>query len=97
MDKHYVCLGECEAELEVPGVCSDEDCSHYQDPLVVCMCEDGSHDSAGEIGAEGDDELEDILDDELVDDFADEDEVPGFVGEGEDDDESTDAFLDEER
>ncbi len=41
--KHYVCQGDCGGESKRPGVCSADGCSHFQTDLVLCDCNDGSH------------------------------------------------------
>lgn len=41
--KHYVCQGDCGGESKKPGVCSADGCSHFQTDLVLCNCDDGSH------------------------------------------------------
>ncbi len=40
---HYVCGGNCGGEGSRPGVCQAEGCSHEDQPLVECNCEDGIH------------------------------------------------------
>ncbi len=43
--KHYVCAGGCGTENTNHGMCMAEGCSKEDQPLVVCSCDDGSHDT----------------------------------------------------
>ena len=38
-----MCVGECKAESDAPGICQAADCSHKGKSLAVCYCEDGRH------------------------------------------------------
>ncbi len=41
--KHYVCLGDCEAVSEKPGTCDSAQCISLDQNLVECHCSDGKH------------------------------------------------------
>ncbi len=40
---HYVCTGDCGAEVERSGLCESEGCSKEGQPLSECDCADGLH------------------------------------------------------
>ena len=43
MNKHYICMGGCEAVSETPGICQDVNCANHGHQFVECGCVDGKH------------------------------------------------------
>jgi hypothetical protein len=41
--QHYICTGDCVAEVNKSGICETEGCSKEGQPLSECSCEDGFH------------------------------------------------------
>jgi len=40
---HYICKGECQGVSDMEGICQNEFCSRYHQPLEQCTCTDGRH------------------------------------------------------
>ena len=61
---HYVCAGDCGAELERSGVCEKEGCSKEGQPLIECDCADGVH--KGVVGVTDEPDVESMDDEDTL-------------------------------
>lgn len=61
---HYMCTGDCGAEVERPGVCENEGCSKEGQSLTECDCADGLH--KGVVGSSEEPDVESMDDEDAM-------------------------------
>jgi hypothetical protein len=55
--EHYICTGNCKGVSERQGICGDEKCPKFGQPLIECDCGDMKHNDFRGKNAEGDSEV----------------------------------------